>query len=477
MTNSALRLVTAAAILSAVLVAAGCSAIKNKNDPLEQSALLPNGPTISRDGYRLAALNETGDPGVVVMVAFSGGGKRSSAFGYGVLKGLRDFKVNTELGPRRLLDELAYVSAVSGGSFPAAYYGLYRDKIFTDFEKDFLKRDIQAYIWGTYLLPWNMRWIVDPSFGTNDRMAEVYDDLMFHGARFADLQQNGRPMVSVNATDVSYGFIFPFTQDYFDLICSDLSSYRLARAVAASNGFPVLFSAITLKSYAARCGGRTPQWLQLDPTEDQLSRRRFVAEMARQYLNPDETKYVHLLDGGISDNLGLRGATNALTVLGSNRELFKRTKLLQIRRILLISADGQAPADTSAARRATLSGLAQIFNAVSGTTIDRYNFETLLLVREQAAQLAETLKKLRCQDGPIYAGHPCGDVKVTFVHLSLADIANPAIRTRLQDIPTGLTIPDEDVDLLENAGQEEVFDAPEIRQFAASLTTNISAAR
>jgi len=474
---SALRAMSAAAILSTALLAAGCAGIKNKNAPLQQSALLPNGPTISRDGYRLAALNETGDPGVIVLVAFSGGGKRSSAFGYGVLKGLRDYVVNTEEGQRRLLDELAYVSAVSGGSFPAAYYGLYRDKIFTDFERDFLKRDVQAYIYGTYLLPWNMRWIVDPTFGTNDRMAAVYDDLMFHGATYADLQRKGRPMVSVNATDVDYGYIFPFTQDYFDLICSDLSSYPLSRAVAASNGFPILFSAITLKSYAAQCGGREPNWLRLDPNEDALSRRRIVADMARQYMDPNETYFVHLLDGGVSDNLGLRGVTNTLIVLGSHRELFKESTLLQIRRILLISADGQAPGDTSGARRRTLAVLRQILNAVSGTTIDRYNFETLLLVRDQAQQLAGTLKKLRCQDGPTYAGHPCGDVKVTFVHLSLADIPDPALRKRLQDIPTGLTIPDRDVDLLENAGQGLVFNSPEIKQFGASLTVNVSDAR
>ena len=36
------------------------------------------------------------------------------------------------------------MASVSGGSFPAAYYGLYRDKIFTDFEKDFLARISRA---------------------------------------------------------------------------------------------------------------------------------------------------------------------------------------------------------------------------------------------------------------------------------------------------------------------------------------------
>jgi len=32
---------------------------------------------------------------------------------------------------RSLLDELDTYASVSGGSFPAAYYGLYHDRIFT----------------------------------------------------------------------------------------------------------------------------------------------------------------------------------------------------------------------------------------------------------------------------------------------------------------------------------------------------------
>src|SRR5262249_39059554 len=155
------------------------------------------------------------------------GGKRSSAFGYGVLKGLRDFMITVNGEQHRLLDEIDLISAVSGGSFPAAYYGLHRDGIFTNFENDFLHRDIESYIWGTYLFPWNI------GVRANDRMAKVYDQLMFHGATYADLMHQGKPMVSINATDVVYKFAFPFTQDYFDLICSDLSSMPIARAVAA----------------------------------------------------------------------------------------------------------------------------------------------------------------------------------------------------------------------------------------------------
>ena len=128
-----------------------------------------------------------------MLVAFSGGGKRSASFGYGALRGMRDLMVPTPVGPRSLLSQVDAMSGVSGGSFPAAYYGLYRDKMFGRFETDFLYSDTNSYIYGVYLLPWNWSWLVEPGIGTNDFMDRVYDQTMFHGATFADLQARGRP--------------------------------------------------------------------------------------------------------------------------------------------------------------------------------------------------------------------------------------------------------------------------------------------
>ena len=100
-------------------------------------------------------------------------------------------------------------------------------------------------------------------------MTQVYDRLMFHGATFADFFRQGRPQVSINATDISFGSPFGFLPQTFDVICSDLATLPIARAVAASNGFPVLFGPVTLRNYrgpdcplppaaAAASGGRQP---------------------------------------------------------------------------------------------------------------------------------------------------------------------------------------------------------------------------
>ena len=105
------------------------------------------------------------------------------------------------------------------------------------------------------LLPWNWGWLTSADYGTSDAMADLYDRLMFHGATYADLMARGTPLISINATDVNYGSVFVFTQNQFDLICSDLQPFSVARAVAASNAFPVLFSPITLKNHASGRSG------------------------------------------------------------------------------------------------------------------------------------------------------------------------------------------------------------------------------
>jgi len=100
------------------------------NEPLKQP-MLNNGPVgISVGGYRSSTLPDNDSSNqLLVLLASSGGGKRSAAFSYGVLRGLRDFTIDVNGRERHLLDELDTYAAVSGGSFPAAYYGLYRDRL------------------------------------------------------------------------------------------------------------------------------------------------------------------------------------------------------------------------------------------------------------------------------------------------------------------------------------------------------------
>jgi NTE family protein len=334
---------------------AGCQSIEVvMNKPLEQVAAADS-PTISTGGYRLPALAPPEHDDLLLILAFSGGGKRSSAFSYGALTAMRELQVTGGEAPHAMLSEIDIISSVSGGTFTSMYYGLHRDKLFTDYYSDFLSVDIDSYIYGIYLLPWNWDWLVNPTVGTNDYMAKVYDDHMFHGATYADLIKNGRPMIMADATDITYGKVFSFQQDTFDLICSNLADFPLARATAASNGFPVLFSPVTLISYAKDCKGRVPGWYGTAKeamAKDPDSRLAVAAQQAEEYLDEKQTLYVHLLDGGIVDNLALRGLINSMLLL------FESPRTVVERGLMPREPNTSTCSDTAAGRASSIPAIA-----------------------------------------------------------------------------------------------------------------------
>jgi NTE family protein len=469
-------------VLLFVVLLGGCASLTvTDTAPLAPAELAPAGSIdISKGGYRLSDLapQPGSHPDLMVLIAMSGGGKRSASFAYGALKGMRQVSVPFSDGPQPLLHVVDAIAGVSGGSFPAAYYGLYHDRTFETFQADFLYRDTESYIWGIYLLPWNWTWISDPVVGTNDFMERVYNRTMFHDATFADLAKLGRPMVAIGATDIAYGNPILFTQNTFDLICSDLSKFPVARAVAASNGFPGLFSPVTLTSRAADCHGREPAWLS-HVTEaqrnDPLSRIGLQAKQSERYLNPDRTRYLHLVDGGVSDNLALRaGAAVMQNMVVSTAEMRARGAD-RVRRILILSIDGQGTQDATVAQRRAVGGIFSLFGLVSGAQIDRYNFETLTTVNDFVHSLAGTIAKLRCSEGKTVDGARCDDVSGALIHISLAEMSPGPKKDNLLAIPTGLTIPRADVDALIDAGEAAVTGSTELQAFLADYPASPAA--
>src|SRR5260221_4076622 len=168
--------------------------------------------------------------------------------------------------------------------------------------------------------------------------AEFYDRYLFGGKTFGDLlKRNRRPFLSLNATDMSLGASFQFTQEHFDYLCSDISTFPVARAVAASAAFPILLSPITVNNYAGSCGCVEPAWMVSALTNRQeRTRRTMKASELQSYQNSTQHPYLHLLDGGLTDNLGLRGPFEDIVAKGGNKNKFKDSNQTSLLRKLLI---------------------------------------------------------------------------------------------------------------------------------------------
>jgi NTE family protein len=147
-----------------------------------------NEPITSVDpaaGYRpnlLLQKRKDNDPYTFFVLSFSGGGTRAATFSYGVLLELRDTEVIVGGQKRRLIDEVDIIMGVSGGSFTALAYALYGDRLFSEYEERFLKRNVQGERVSRGLNPLNGWKFIGGSAGRSELAAEHYDEILFEGA-------------------------------------------------------------------------------------------------------------------------------------------------------------------------------------------------------------------------------------------------------------------------------------------------------
>jgi NTE family protein len=279
-----------------------------------------------------------------LVLAFSGGGTRAAALAYGVLEGLAQVEIPPPSYPsssehqvnnesHRLVHEVDAVTGVSGGSITAAYFALHGDGIFKSFKKEFLYRNVTWGLIGRLLNPYNMLRVGSAYFSKSDLEAEYLDDHLFHGATYKDLQPGKAPFLLIQATDITDGNYFTFTPLNFGLICSDLSAFPLARATAASSSVPGPFGAITLRNYAGQCGYREEAWFtKALATQDYTSRSYRIATQLQAYRSWNDKPFIHLIDGAVSDNLGLRGLLDFFVVTGDASAALRTRGLDQVKR-------------------------------------------------------------------------------------------------------------------------------------------------
>jgi NTE family protein len=408
-------------------------------------------------GYRYQVVDKSSQENseeVFVVLAFSGGGTRAAAFSYGLMRGLKDAKYNN--GTRTFLDEVDVISSVSGGSFTAAYYGLFPDRLFTSFQKEFLEQNVQGDLVKRVINPLNWFRLASSSFDRIDLAAEYYNEKFFKGKTYQDLIGNPRkPYIIINATDMSLGRRFEFTQDQFDLLCSDLSGVKVGRAVAASSAFPGLLSPLTIKNYSdTDCGYKTPKWISNALIrEDNPKRRYFNALDLMSYRDPLR-KYVHLLDGGLSDNIGLRGPYHALTTTDSPWSIVQKINQRKVKELIVITANAKTKSSNDWDQKQTAPSLLDVFGFVATGPMDNFSFDSVEQVTnhfKQMRQLSKSLSKCnekldQCSLPKIRANLP----KVNYheVEISFDRIKNAHLRKCMEGLPTSFSLSSGTVELL-----------------------------
>jgi NTE family protein len=454
--------------LAAVLaLGAGCAS-RPINEPIAK--------VDSAHGYRAelrVANRPNNDPRTLIILAFSGGGTRAAALSYGVLEELRRTAVTVDGQRRPLLDEVDLISGVSGGSFTALAYALYGERLFGEYETRFLKRDVQAALIARTFNPLNWPKLVGGSYGRSELAADYYDEILFEGATFGSLLDKPTPMAIVTGTDISTGARLVFTQSDFDLLCSDLHRVPLARAAAASSAVPIVFSPVTFNNYGGTCGYQYMDVIadllkpghRSRPAGRALMRFRELQDLERS----GERPFIHVVDGGVSDNLGLRGVLEGLEVVEASPAFREAAGLSRLERIAVVVVNARSAPRTDWDRSEVPPGIVAQLAQSASVPIDRNSYELVQLLKDTAERW-ESQRELAVARQRL-AGATEAEARTRIpriaaftIDVGFEALADPAERDYFMNLPTTFTLPPETIDRLREVAGRLLRESPDYQR-------------
>jgi NTE family protein len=454
--------------LIAAVFLSGC-ANRPINPPLEK--------VDPHSGYRPLvkfASRQNNDPSTLFVLSFSGGGTRAAAFAYGVLLELNSVEFDIGGSTRRLIDEVDAITGVSGGSFTALSYALYGDRLFTEYESRFLKRDVQSKLTWMTLNPFNWPKLMSGNYGRSEMAAEYYDEILFENATFADLLEKPGPIAIATGTNLTTGSRLAYFQNDFDIICSDLSAVRLSRAAATSSAVPAVLSPVTLNNYGGSCGYEYPPWVadaqNLRPGQRPAARALERAKEMKVFEDSTNRPYLHLVDGGVADNIGVRGVLEALESLGLSATFREDTGFSKLRRIVLIVVNSKSEQEKNWERKESPPGTVTQLMQSAGVPIERYSFETVELMKDRV-EIAGMRRDLAVAEARL-AGATEEEAEAQFpkIELNVLDISFDQVqdsgeRAYLKSLPTSFSLPAEAVDHLVTSAGELLRQSTEYQKY------------
>lgn len=442
---------TGAAAL-ALLLMAGCSSYRPwVNPPLAANAEATARPPLPES-----------QP-VVVAVTLSGGGARAAAFGLGVLRELKATGFTLDGQPTTLLDHVALVSGVSGGSILAAHYAAFGDATLTRFEPDFLLVPFESRLISEALWPERLYKLTSPWYGRSQVLAQRLDEL-FEGRTFGDVRRRpGAPDLMITATDLTTGAPFDFTAEQFQLICSDLDVTPLSFAVAASSAVPLLLSPVTVHNHADSCPRPSRQ---AATASGQDYRSRLLQSSVDSYRNSRDRPFLHLVDGGVTDNLGVRLMLDRLVAAGSMSANFADVKPGTLRRLVLVTVNSERGLSERVDNSDRVPGTMQVLESLIFGAGSRETQVTLAMLNDDLQRWHAEIERSRGQPGSPFAE----DAEIHVINVSLHDVPDDKVRHSLLRVPTAFTIEAQDVIELQRAGATAIRQTQAFEQLRESLS-------
>ncbi|HXE47596.1 MAG TPA: patatin-like phospholipase family protein, partial [Ramlibacter sp.] len=174
---------------------------------------------------------------------------------------------------------------------------------------------------------------------------------------------------------------------------------------------------------------------------------------------------IHLVDGGLADNLGVRGLIDHTIASGSLHESFHELPPGSVHRIVLIVVNSERDTAQHIDQSDHVPGMMHVLDSLIFGAGSRWTEETTEIVKDAARRAAEEIRQARGREDSPFAP----DAEIFVINVRLRDLAGEELGQTLLHVPTAFEIQPAHSRQLQEAGRGLLRDSPEFQRLRRSL--------
>ena len=219
----------------------------------------------------------------------------------------------------------------------------------------------------------------------------------------------------------------------------------------------LLFHPVVLKNHTG-CTTRTVTVVEgATPATTNSTQLSQVVDGLNSYALKDRRQYIHLVDGGITDNLGLLAIYEMVEIAGGAKSFLDSIGGVPAPRIIMISVNASTTPQYDIELTNENPSVEDTINLVTDAQIHRTNMATMELMHESIRRWSSELST------------PEQAVDSYFVEIDFNRLPEAERRLYFNQIPTNYSLTDEQVNDLIAAGRELLVNNTEFQLFIKDL--------
>ena len=164
------------------------------------------------------------------------------------------------------------------------------------------------------------------------------------------------------------------------------------------------------------------------------------------------------MDGGITDNMGLRAISDVVTLSGGPQAVVDKMQRKLPSNIVFLSVNASTVKHPQMDRTAKQPSMIESMDAMTSIELHRYNAATVDMVRENLDNWAKQLST------------PEHHINTYFIEVSFEGVTQPQLKLFLNKIPTSFKLEPDQVDALIENGRSLLRADPEYQELLENLS-------